>query len=198
MADLWLTRNQQGQMLFNFDYYRQAASTFNEPFWQAYSYYAAEDFDQAASIYNQFDRLKIKFFRANAMAHARHYVNAREVYQAILIENENHHGAQKNLKIVQAIINEINLTSQNQAEELGESSEALGDEPQTADGAERKDIIPQKRPQLTAEQILQDSKLNELWLRQVQKNPSRFLSYKFQKQLEQQASAIKQDDNNNE
>lgn len=198
MADLWLTRDQQGQVLFNLGYYRHAAATFNDPLWQAYSYYAAGNFDQAASIYSQFDLLEAKFFRANAMAHARHYVNAREVYQAILTENPNHQGAQENLRIVQAIINEINLTSQNQAVEQGESSKSLGDEPQTADGAKRQDIIPQEMTQLTAEQILQDPKLNEIWLRQVQKNPSRFLSYKFQQQLEQQAPSDKQGKDDNE
>mgnify|MGYP005990374971 CR=1 FL=1 len=198
MMDLWLTRDQQAKILFNFGMYRQAGITFSDPQWQAYSYYAAEDFDQAASIYSQFDDLQAKFFQANAMAHGRYYVKAREIYQAILTQNPDHQGAQKNLNIVQALITEINLTSKNQVSEQGESSKPLGDAPKTADGAERKDMASVKIIRLTAEQILQDASLNELWLRQVQKNPARFLSYKFQHQLEQQESTVKQDKNDNE
>ena len=198
MMDLWLTRDQQAQVLFNLGYYRQAAITFSDPQWQAYSYYAAEDFEQAASIYSQFDNLEARFYRANAMAHGRHYVKAREEYLAILAEKSNHHGAQQNLKIVQALINEINLTSQNQTSEQGESSKPLGDMPKTADGALRKDRVALKITQLTAEQILQDAKLNELWLRQVQKNPARFLSYKFQQQVEQKKPTVNQSKDDNE
>lgn len=198
MMDLWLTRDQHAQVLFKLGYYRHAATTFTSPQWQAYSYYAAEDFDSAANVYSQFASVEARFFRANAMAHGRHYAKAREIYQSILIEDPNHNGAQENLKIIQAIINEINLTSQYQAAEQGESSKALGDEPQTADGAERKDLVPQEITQLTAEQILQDPQLNEIWLRQVQKNPARFLSYKFQLQAEQRAPSDKQGKDDNE
>lgn len=132
------------------------------------------------------------------MAHGRNYVKAREIYQTILTENKNHLGALKNLGIVQEVINEINLTSQNQAAEQGDSSKSLGDDPQTADGAKRKDMVSGKEDQLTAEQLLLNPELTDIWLRQVQKNPARFLSYKFQRQAEQQALSNNQGNGDNE
>ena len=53
---------------------------------------------------------------------------------------------------------------------------------------DRKPAIPeekqQKIEQLTAEDILLDDSINELWMRQVQKDPSQFLRIKFHMQLE--------------
>lgn len=198
MLDLWLTRDQQGQVLFKFGHFQQAATTFTNLKWQAYSFYAAENFAQAASIYGQLDNLESKLSQANAMAHGRHYVKAKGIYQTILSATPNHEGAQKNLNIVQAIVNEINLSSKNQVAEQGESSKALRDEPQTADRAERQNMSSQKVTQLTAEQLLQDPQLTEIWLRQVQKNPARFLSYKLQLQARQQTALGKLDKDDDE
>lgn len=86
-----------------------------------------------------------------------------------------------NLALIQGIIDEVNRYSQSQKEE-GASSKELGDEPQTGDGAEKQLLKQQLIEQYTAEQLLLDPALNEMWLRQVQKNPARFLANKFQAQ----------------
>ena len=41
-ADLWLTKDQQGQILFKLERYEQAASIHANTRWRAYSMYAAE------------------------------------------------------------------------------------------------------------------------------------------------------------
>ncbi|NMP15330.1 hypothetical protein [Thalassotalea sp. Y01] len=182
----WLTRDQQGQLLFQFKQYQHAASKFSNSRWQAYSLYGAQEFDKAAIIYSQYTDLDDMLARANAMAHAQRYVEARQVYTAILEQQATHLGAQHNLKIVQDIIDSINLMSESQQPEEGDSPKELGDEPQRAEGAEKKEARQVEIETMSAEQLLNDAKLNEMWLRQVQKNPARFLSNKFQSQLTNQ------------
>ncbi len=179
-ADLWLTPDQQGQILFNFGHYQQASNTFKSAQWQAYSSYGAEQYKNAAIIYGQFNNVDSQIAKANAFAHGREYINARNLYQQILTIDPQNPAASTNVKIVQAIIDEVNRLSASQKAEDGEAIKELGDDPQTGDGAERKETPKeQKIEQLSAEQLLLDPNLNEMWLRQVQKNPANFLSQKF-------------------
>lgn len=181
--DLWLTKDQQGQLLFNQGKYLQASKTYTDNRWQAFSAYGAQEYKTAAILYSQFNDKENLLAQANAIAHSREYIQARNLYQQILVKYPNFQAAKTNLTIVQTIIDEVNLMSESQRAEQGESSKELGDEPQTGDGAERKDAQVQEVEQLTSEQLLLDDNLNEMWLRQVQKNPERFLSQKFYMQL---------------
>lgn len=179
LADIWLTRDQQGQILFNMQRYEQAAITFSNTRWQAYSFYGAEKFKQSATLYDQFTSSKDVLARANALAHDRRYIKARDIYQLIVNKEPDNEKALNNLKIVQAIIDQVNMFSESQKAEDGDAPKELGDEPQTGDGADKKELRKQAVEQLSAEQLLLDPKLNEMWLRQVQKDPARFLSQKF-------------------
>ena len=179
-VDLWMTRDQQGQILFNLGHYQQASNTFKSTQWQAYSSYGAEQYKNSATLYGQFNDVDSQIAKANALAHGREYINARNLYQKILTTEPQNLAAQKNIQIVQAIIDEVNRLSASQKAEEGESIKELGDEPQTGDGAEREEAAKEQEiEQLTAEQLLLDPSLNEMWLRQVQKNPANFLSQKF-------------------
>jgi len=181
-TDLWLTRDQQGEILFYFDRFDEAAATFTNTRWQAFSFYGAERFDQAATLYSQFTTPQDVLARANALAHNRRYVKARDMYQFILDKNPEDSTAKNNLAIVQAIIDDVNRLSESQKPEEGASSKELGDEPQTGDGAEKQEARKQVVEQLSAEQLLLDPAINDMWLRQVQKDPARFLSQKFNMQ----------------
>ena len=183
-VDLWLTRDQQGQILFNFAHYDEASAVFDDIRWQAYSLYGAEKFDQSATLYNQYTKAEDVLARANAFAHDRRYVKARNLYQRIIDKDGNNKAAMNNIKIVQAIIDNVNRLSESQKTEDGDSVKELGDEPQTGDGADKKEARKQKVEQLSAEQLLLDPELNEMWLRQVQKDPARFLAQKFYMQNE--------------
>ena len=80
--------------------------------------------------------------------------------------------------------------SESQQAEAGENSDELAPgDPRTAEGAEREDMITFDREQLTAEQLLKDSRLNDLWMQQVQQNPADFLAAKFYMQLERRRPA---------
>ncbi|WP_299573896.1 hypothetical protein [uncultured Shewanella sp.] len=181
-ADLWLTRDQQGMLLFKLGHFQQAANQFNLVRWQAYSLYGAEAFDQSAILYNQFEGEADQIARANALAHARRYVAARNVYQQVLDTYPNNEQAQHNLAIVQNIIDEVNRIAESQQSEAGDSPQELGDDPQTGEGAKKNEIVLEVAEHYDASQLLLDPKLNEMWLRQVQKDPAQFLANKFQMQ----------------
>ncbi|MBU2870909.1 hypothetical protein [Colwellia sp. E2M01] len=196
-ADLWLTRDQQGQVLFNLGHYQQASNTFNNAQWQAYSNYGAEQFKNAATLYGQFNDLASKVAQANALAQGREYIKARNLYQQILNKHPDNIAAKTNIVIVQDIIDEVNRLSASQKAEKGDSSQELGDEPQTGDGADKKEApTPQKLEQYSAEDLLLDPSLNKMWLRDVQKNPATFLAQKFY--IQQQNSQKNQGKNESE
>lgn len=197
-ADLWLTRDQQGQLLFNYGYHQQASQTFENIQWQAYSAYGAEQFDNAATLYSQFNNIENKVAQANALAHGREYIKARNLYQNILTITPTNQAAKTNIVIVQDIIDEVNNMSASQQPEEGESIKELGDEPQTGDGAEKQEAKEQEIQQLSSEQLLLDPALNEMWLRQVQKNPAQFLSQKFYLQIEKSNTNSNTNKNKNE
>jgi len=188
-ADLWLTPNQQGRWLLQRGDYLEAATRFSNPMWKGMAYYYAEDFKLAAEYFSRVDSEAARFNRANALAHSQNYVLAVRLYDKILQANPGHAAAQKNRQIVQSIIDAINLMSESQADEpgAGDSSRELGeDDPQRADGADRKTFSQQELVQFNAEEILQDASINEMWLRSVQRDPSQFLGVKFSMQLSQQ------------
>ena len=168
--DLWLTNDQQGQLLFNAGHYEQASKAFSNVHWQAFSAYGDENYNTAATFYSQFNNKESLLAQANALAHGRHYLKARDLYQDILVQHPNFSAAKKNQDIMQSIIDEVNMLSEAQQAEQGESIKELGDEPQTGDGAKKQEARPQKVEQLNSEQLLLDPNLNEMWLRQVQKD----------------------------
>jgi len=184
--DLWLTRDQQGTVLFQFNKYDQAATRFTNTRWQAYSLYGAEKFDQSATLYSQFNTKEDLLARANALAHNRRYIKARDMYKNINQSYPMYQAAIHNQQIVQKIIDDNNRLSDSQKAEEGKLSKELGDEAQSSDGAEKLEARVQEIEQMSAEQLLLDPALNEMWLRQVQKNPAIFLSRKFMMQNEKQ------------
>jgi Ca-activated chloride channel family protein len=195
-ADLWLTPDQQGRWLLQRGDYREAAERFNNPMWKGMAYYYAEDFKLAAEYFSRVDSEAARFNRANALAHSQNYLPAVRLYDRILLANPDHSAARKNRDIVQGIIDAINLMSASQADEPGgaNSSRELGeDDPERAEGAERKTFETQELVQFSAEEVLQDPSINDMWLRSVQRDPSHFLGVKFSMQLSQQEQEQEQE-----
>ncbi len=185
--NLWLTPDQQGRYYMEKGEYKKAATKFDSISWRGVAYYRAENFKAAEEMFSRIEAADGYFNMANALAHGRNYVLAVKTYNKVLELDPAHAGAIKNRDRIQSIIDEINLMSASQKAEDSDSSKELGDdEPQTADGVERQDFIEREVEQLTAEQILLDEQVNELWMQQVQKDPSRFLSVKFHMQLQRE------------
>ncbi len=182
-ADWWLTPDQQGYYYFQQGDYETAALRFTDPVWRGMAYYYAEDFPAAINVWSAIETDQGLFNLANAWAQSQNYVYAVKVYDVLLRRKPEFPGAKKNRKMVQDIIDEINRMSESQSSEEGEGSKELGEQPLKAQGAERNDTRVAKPETFTAEQILANEKIQQMWLRQVQKDPSEFLAVKFAMQL---------------
>ncbi|MBD0785727.1 VWA domain-containing protein [Vibrio sp. Y2-5] len=197
--DLWLTPDQQAQRLFNRGDYKQAAAHYQKPLNKGIAYYYAGEFKLAHSAFMQDNTPQGLYYAASALARQREYVAARALLRqlnelpdldSVLQQNIAH-----NLKAITAIIDEINIMSESQANSLDldqEVSIELPDgQPQTADGAdENTSEENMKKQQLSADDILGDPKFAEVWLKRVEADPSRFLQSKFQIQYNQAGSAV--------
>ncbi len=188
-TDLWLTADQHGRWLVQQRRYTDAAAAFDNPMWKGLAYYYAEEFKLAAEYFSRVDSEIARFNRANALAHSQDYLLAVDLYRRILENNPGHAAAEKNRAIVQEIIDAINLMSESQADEPGakNASRELGEgDAQRAEGAEKK-VFAAALVQFSAEEVLADDAINQMWLRSVQQDASQFLAVKFSMQLEQRA-----------
>jgi len=184
---LWLTSDQLGRFYFDRGDYQQAAHHFKNMEWKALAFYYHEDFVTAAELFSQIDSVQGLFNLANAFAQGQSYLLARDTYDRVLIEQSNHTGAQKNRAIIQTIIDDINRMSESQRAEEGEASKELGDAPRRAEGADKHMNQDKEIKQFSAEEVLANKQIYDMWMRQVQQDPSRFLRVKFQMQLSRQA-----------
>jgi Ca-activated chloride channel family protein len=186
--DLWLTPDQQGRFYFEREDYKTAAQRFEDTAWRGVALYMDENFIAAADTFAQIDSIEGLFNLGNAWAQSENYVYAVRTYNRLLEQQPDHAGALKNRAIVQAIIDEINLLSESQQSEGGDTSQELGDEPLRAEGAEKEEFGQQEVQQLSADDILNNEAIREQWMRQIQQDPSVFLSLKFLMQLEREDS----------
>jgi Ca-activated chloride channel family protein len=184
-ADLWMTPDQQGYFYFKQGDYETAAKRFDNVAWRGLSYYLDENFLAAVDVWSAIETDAGIFNLANAWAQSENYVYAEQTYAWLLRRNPNFPGAVKNRKFVQDIIDDINRMSESQQAEQGEDTTEFGeDDPLRAEGAERDDMKVSESEQFTAEQLLADEAIQQMWLRQVQRDPSRFLAVKFAMQLQ--------------
>ncbi len=185
-AALWLTPDQQGRLWFELGDYERAARSFDNPRWRGIAAYAAEDFATAAMYFGQYQDAESLLARANALAHAREYLPARAAYLDLQGRHPEHAAPSVNIPIIQNLIDENRRLSESQLAEMGDMSSEQDEGPRSSEGDERTAML--EREQLEAAELLQDPALTEMWLRQVQRDPSEFLSNKFYLQLEREAT----------
>ncbi|MFK8042593.1 tetratricopeptide repeat protein [Congregibacter sp.] len=179
--NLWLTPDQQGRLWFAYGDYERAGRSFENPRWRGMSLYAAEDFYAAAQYFSQYQDAESLLARANSLAQAREYLDARDAYEELAERFPQHPAPPVNIPIVQELIDANRELSESQVSESGDMSSDNDDGPRSSEGDER--LTNVEREQLSAEQLLDDPGLTDMWLRQVQRNPSEFLSTKFDLQL---------------
>ncbi len=187
----WLTPNQQGHWYYHRSNYALAARNFEDPLWKGVAFYQAEQFKAAAEYFSRIDSSQGLFYLANAQAHAQDYLKAIATYDRLLKREPEHKKAQTNRKIVRELADAINRMSESQHQDKGEDggSKELGkDDPQRAEGAEVQTLDTVEKKQYNADEILQDNALHEMWMRNVQPDPSRFLGSKFMMQINQQSA----------
>ncbi|MFB2641043.1 VWA domain-containing protein [Shewanella bicestrii] len=188
--DLWLTPDQQGALWFNRGEFAKAAAAYHSVLNKGIAYYYGGEYKLAHSAFMQVQTDLGAYYAASALARQREYIAARKLLRTLAkkqdITPELKADIEHNLKVIQGLIDEINQASASQANSMGDqetSIELLDDQPQTAEGADEQTSQDKMQSQnLTAEQMLGDPKLAEVWLKRVEANPEQFLRAKFQLQ----------------
>ncbi|MEL4281258.1 MULTISPECIES: vWA domain-containing protein [Shewanella] len=188
--DLWLTPDQQGALWFNQGEFTKAAAAYHSVLNKGIAYYYGGEYKLAHSAFMQVQTDLGAYYAASALARQREYIAARKLLRTLAkkqdIAPELKAGIEHNLKVIEGLIDEINQASASQANSMDDqetSIELPDDQPQTAEGADEQTSQDKMQSQnLTAEQMLGDPKLAEVWLKRVEANPEQFLRAKFQLQ----------------
>ncbi|TON77862.1 hypothetical protein CGH51_02925 [Vibrio parahaemolyticus] len=193
--DLWLTPDQQGQRLFNQQAYLEAAKHFVDPLRKGTAYYYASEFELAHSAFLEMQNDPSEEVRdyglynaASALARHREYLAARDLLKSLAskttLSESLRPDVEHNLKVIAGIVDEINQMSESQAGTEQEASTELGDNPQTAEGADEQTSAELMiKETLSADDILGSQELADKWLKRVEADPKYFLRAKFQIQL---------------
>ncbi|UXI04550.1 VWA domain-containing protein [Photobacterium sp. TY1-4] len=191
--DLWLTPDQQGQRLFNQLQYLEAARHYRDPLRKGIAYYYASEFKLAHTEFLEVGSDWGDFYAASALARQREYLAARTLLRELAerpnLDPQLRQGVANNLQVISTLIEDINRMSESQTgtPDGPDASKALGDQPQTAEGAQEtatQSLLEQET--LNAEQILGSTELADKWLKRVNADPKVFLSSKFMIQLREQ------------
>ncbi len=206
--NLWLTPDQQGQRLFNKLEYLEAAKHFSDPLHKGTAYYYASQFELAHSTFLEMQNDPSEEMRdlglynaASALARQREYLAARELLKSLAskpsLSQELRPDVEHNLTVISGIVDEINQMSASQAGTEQDSSIELGDNPQTAEGADEQTSEEKMiKETLSAEDILGNQEMADKWLKRVESDPKDFLRVKFQIQLRSPATNESSDDSN--
>ncbi|HCZ9539556.1 TPA: VWA domain-containing protein [Vibrio alginolyticus] len=193
--DLWLTPDQQGQRLFNKQAYLEAAKHFVDPLRKGTAYYYASEFELAHSAFLEMQNDPSEEVRdyglynaASALARQREYLAARDLLKSLAnkptLSERLRPDVEHNLKVIGGIVEDINRMSESQAGTEQEASTELGDNPQTAEGADEKTSAELMiKETLSADDIIGSQELADKWLKRVEADPKYFLNAKFQIQL---------------
>ncbi|MGF1686510.1 VWA domain-containing protein [Photobacterium japonica] len=188
--DLWLTPDQQGQRLFNHNEYLAAGQHFEDPLRKGIAYYYAGEFKLAHTAFIQVDSDRGQYYAASALARQREYVAARDLLKTLLdkpgLDPALKSDVAHNYRVLSGIVDDINQFSESQAgsSDGPEQSFELGDEPQTAEGADEKTSAElMVKAHLSASELLGSDDLADKWLKRVEADPKYFLKAKFQLQL---------------
>ncbi len=182
--NLWLTPDQQGRLWFQLGDYERASRTFEDPRWRGFSLYAGQDFANAESYFSQYEDEDSLLARANSLAHLRDYAAAKRAYEDLAKNYPNHPAPAVNIPVMVALIEADKDTSESEMSEKDGGKRKPGQGSGASEGNEEQGAL--ELEQYSAEQLLQDPGLTEMWLRQIQRDPSEFLVTKFYLQIEQE------------
>ena len=182
--NLWLTPDQQGRLWFQRGDYEGASRAFEDPRWRGFSLYASEDFATAERYFSQYQDAESLLARANALAHQGDYPAALKGFEELAEDYPDHPASAVNIPIMQALIEATEGRDVNQDKESDDSGKKPGQGSESSDGGGGEERAGELE-QYSADQLLQDPSLTEMWLRQIQRDPSEFITTKFYLQLEQ-------------
>lgn len=163
--DLWQTKDQQGQKIFEQDP-GSAADVFEDSNWKASSHYRAGDYEQAAEHFISDDDASLTeqasshFNRGNALAHAGELEKSIAAYEQALEIDETFSDAKFNKQLVEELLKQQQEQQQEQEnQEQQDSDKQDSDEQQNSEqeNSEQQDSEQQDSQQQDSDQQQQDS-----------------------------------------
>ena len=180
---LWLTPDQQGYYYFKNKEYETAAERFDDLYWKGVAHYRAKNFKAALALFDRLDTLEGYFALGNTLAQSDHYIYAVKAYARVLRMDPDHEGARQNLEVMQTIIKQVKELSHSESVTAPPVTRLAEDTVLKEREAQKLD---QGKNRYSASQLLNDHSLWRLWMRDIQKEPGKFLIKKFDMQLRQQ------------
>ncbi|GEA59324.1 hypothetical protein VCO01S_05170 [Vibrio comitans NBRC 102076] len=163
--DFWLTKDQQGQFYFEQGEYAKAQASFDSESWQAHSAYLAGDFQSAMALLKGRDDAKSKYLLANVFAYSNQFEQAKALYVELSQNPELSQEMQQNIAVMNAAIEKL----KNAPLDKKEGEKVIDDRNMATSEEEASEGTPAELS-------------NEVWLKQVRQDPSKFLRQKFQQE----------------
>ncbi len=178
--DLWWTPDQQGRRLFERGQFAQAAATFEDPMWKGVAYYAAGNWNDAATQFSRSDTVEGLYNLGNAHAQGKEIGSAIAVYNQVLKKAPTHLAARKNRDLFLDILEGLQQT--NDAEELSKEASSPAD-PSKVELREEQLQGHKDRATEAAQEGAEQANLSAaetlLWMERVTTDPADFLRAKF-------------------
>ncbi|MBR9727464.1 VWA domain-containing protein [Shewanella intestini] len=111
--DLWRTGDQQGKQAFEKQQFKDAASKFTSPQWQASAQYKAGNYKQALPLYEQDKSANGLYNQANTLMQLGKYQQAADRYNQALKQQTDFPQAQQNLALAKSLLAQQKKQQQN-------------------------------------------------------------------------------------
>lgn len=182
--EVWVTPDQQAQIKYNQEAYREAAQLFTDPMRRGVAWYMAGDFEAAVASFGRVPTAEGQFNRANALVMLGQYEQAITGYDQALEKRPDWEEAKDNRRIARVRAERLKRPDDDHGGTGGmlEADEIVFDESgKSPPGSD------QEEEQVQGDQVLSDQEIQAMWLRRVQTRPADFLSVKFAYQLSREA-----------
>ncbi|MEI9935739.1 MAG: VWA domain-containing protein [Pseudomonadota bacterium] len=180
VADIWLSPDQQGHLLFEQGRYQEAATRFQDPMWRGLSLYAQGKFADAAGSFAAIDTKEGLYNLGNAYAQGGKLGSALAAYQRALAKAPTFREARHNADLMRELI--ASQHEDTDQEDMNKQEQNHGDAATRLD----QDQIAFKSPPVgSKERPVEPDALSmgpaeeAAWLRHVDTDPAEFLKRKL-------------------
>jgi len=180
-ADLWLTPDQQGRLLFDEGRYAEAAERFQNPMWKGLAYYANQKFADAAAAFAAVDTKEGLYNLGNAYAQGGKLAAALHAYDRALALAPTFREARHNADLMRELI-----AAQTEDTDKGDLKQDPNQGPDDEKAQISEDQLagmqvppPKKDREVAPEAIALSPAEEAAWLRHVETDPRDFLKQKL-------------------
>ncbi len=154
--DLWKTKDQQAQQLFNEEVFSDAASSFERSDWKGSAHFRAGDYEKALSAFEQGQDATAFYNQGNTLAKLDRLEDAIKAYEQALMLNPDFEDAAKNKEIIE----QLKQQQEQQQEQQGDQQQD-GEQNESEQESQDQKNSDQQQGQQSQEQQESDSQPND-------------------------------------